>query len=101
MASARPCIAVEFGGPAEIVDDEVGGLVAPFNRNQVVDHIAETLRDVVRNPDQWKARGEAGRRRAESLFDWDAKIISAIHLYQKLLKPEAEVSQSVVANFAR
>src|SRR4029079_2868929 len=29
MASARPCIAVDFGGPAEIVDSTTGCLIAP------------------------------------------------------------------------
>lgn len=101
MASARPCIAVDFGGPAEIVDESVGGLVAPVSRDQVVDGIAEALRDVVRNPDKWKARGEAGRERAVSSFGWEAKIDCGVRLYHKLLKPEPEVTNSVVANFAR
>ncbi|HVQ37174.1 MAG TPA: glycosyltransferase, partial [Pyrinomonadaceae bacterium] len=101
MASARPCIAVEFGGPAELIDDAVGGLIAPFNSQQVIISIADTLRDVVDHPAEWKARGEEGRRRAEARFGWDVKIDSAVRLYQELLQPKPEVSANVVANFAR
>ncbi|HVQ39705.1 MAG TPA: glycosyltransferase family 4 protein [Pyrinomonadaceae bacterium] len=101
MASARPCIAVDFGGPAEIVDDGVGSLIPPFNSGQVINGITETLRDLVNHPSEWKARGEEGRRRAELLFGWDAKVDSAVRLYQDLLKPAPEVSINVVANFAR
>jgi glycosyltransferase involved in cell wall biosynthesis len=100
MATARPCIAVEFGGPAEIIDEAVGGLVAPFSRDHVVNGLADSLRDIVVHPDDWRARGAEGRRRAETLYGWDTKISAAIRIYQKLLKPEAEVAHSVVANFA-
>jgi glycosyltransferase involved in cell wall biosynthesis len=86
MASARPVIAVAFGGPAEIVDDGVGVAIPPDGSDAVIAGIARAFRDIVNNPARWRERGEEGRRRAEELYGWDAKIESAIQLYQRTIK---------------
>ncbi|HXF41322.1 MAG TPA: glycosyltransferase family 4 protein [Blastocatellia bacterium] len=85
MASARPVIAVAFGGPAEIVDDGVGVAIPPDGREPVIAGIASAFKDICQNPELWRARGEEGRRRAEELYGWDAKIESAIQLYQRMI----------------
>ncbi len=86
MASARPVIAVAFGGPAEIVDDAVGCGIAPDGPEAVIQGMAQALRDVYRNPDAWRARGAEGRRRAEEQYAWDAKIKAALQLYRQVMK---------------
>jgi glycosyltransferase involved in cell wall biosynthesis len=87
MASARPVIAVAFGGPAEIVDEAVGRTIAPDGVEGVIAGFAEALRDIVRNPDAWRDRGAEGHRRAQSRFGWDAKIDRAIRIYAGLAAP--------------
>jgi glycosyltransferase involved in cell wall biosynthesis len=87
MASARAVIAVAFGGPAEIVDESVGRAIAPNGVEAVIAGFADALRDIVRNPDAWRARGAEGRRRAESSFSWDAKVDRAIAIYAGLAVP--------------
>ena len=47
--------------------------------------LADTLRDVVRNPDAWRQRGTAGRERAAARYDWDAKVETATQLYQQVV----------------
>ncbi|HEY1851275.1 MAG TPA: glycosyltransferase [Candidatus Binataceae bacterium] len=84
MASARPVLAVAFGGPAEIVDDAVGRAIAPGGVEAVVAGFAEALRDIVSNPEAWRDRGLEGRRRAERSFSWDAKIDRTIEVYSEL-----------------
>lgn len=84
MAAARPVIAIAFGGPADIVDDAVGRAVPPAGVEAAGAGIAEALRDIVNNPDSWRRRGEAGCRRAQNRFSWDAKIDRAIELYRRL-----------------
>ena len=87
MASARPVIAVAFGGPAEIVDDSVGRAIPPHGVEAVIAGFAAALRDVVHQPGAWCDRGAEGRRRAESRFSWDAKIDRALEIYDRLRKP--------------
>ncbi|MDX2034419.1 MAG: glycosyltransferase family 4 protein [Blastocatellia bacterium] len=86
MASARPVIAVAFGGPAEIVDDEVGCGIAPDGPEAVIQGIVRALQDVYRNPEAWRARGAEGRRRAEEKYAWDAKVKAALQLYRQVMK---------------
>ncbi len=94
LASARPVIAVAFGGPAEIVDEGVGHAIAPDGAAAVTADFADVLRDIFRNPDRWRQRGLEGRRRAEQQFGWDAKITAANQLYQQVSQA---VPQQVLA----
>jgi len=87
LASARPVIAVAFGGPAEIVDDAIGLALPPDGRAAVVAGLETALLDVAQQPDQWRQRGETGRLRAEQRYSWDAKVSAAVDLYGSLLKP--------------
>lgn len=86
MAAARPVIALGYGGPAEIVDDEVGKLIPSTGRAAVVQALAETLADVGQHPEQWKQRGLAGRRRVETRYAWPVKIEQALQLYRDCLE---------------
>lgn len=83
MATARPVIALAYGGPAEIIDDEVGRLIPSTGREPVIGEIAKTLADVFDNPGQWRQRGLAGRQRVEQRYAWPVKIDAAITLYRQ------------------
>ena len=85
MASARPVVAVAFGGPAEIVDDGVGRALPPKSAPSVIAGFAATLRHVAGRPEDWLQRGLEGRRRAEAHYDWNAKISVAIDHYRSLV----------------
>ena len=84
MACGRPVIAVDFGGPAEIVDEKVGRLIPAIDSAAVTAALADTMRQIVADPDRWRRKGEEGRRRAEEAFSWDAKIEQAMQLYRDL-----------------
>lgn len=76
-ACGRPVIAGRSGGAVEaVLDGQTGLLVDPLSDGQV----AEALRRLLDDPGLARRLGEAGRRRAEALFDWDllAKQIEAI-----------------------
>ena len=87
MAAARPVIALAYGGPAEIVDDEIGRLLPSTGREPVVNAIAETLTDIVANPEIWRQRGLNGRKRVEQRYAWSVKINQAIALYRQCQEP--------------
>jgi glycosyltransferase involved in cell wall biosynthesis len=86
MASGRPVIAVAFGGPAEIVDESVGHAIPPNGVEAVITGLIRALRDIVDQPEAWRRRGEAGRRRAETRFSWDANIGRAIEIYRSVIR---------------
>ena len=81
MASARPVIALAYGGPAEIVTDKVGALLPMSSPAQVIDDLTVTLLDIPQAPQIWQQRGLAGRRLIEKQYCWPAKIAATRHLY--------------------
>ncbi len=84
MSSARPVIALDYGGPAELVDDAVGCKVPATGNEAAIDGIAAALRDLRDNPDAWRRRGLAGRERVVARYSWDAKIDAAVALYREI-----------------
>ncbi|OQW91306.1 MAG: glycosyl transferase [Beggiatoa sp. IS2] len=86
MACARPVLTIAYGGPKEVVDDRVGRALPPTGTAAIIDGLVESFRDIVIHPEAWRQRGENGRKRAETLYSWDAKIDQILDIYQKLLK---------------
>lgn len=84
MASARPVIALQHGGPAELGDESVGRLISPHSPEQVIRDLAQALTDVVKKPSAWAQRGERGRRRVERRYTWEGKIAEAERIYAEL-----------------
>ncbi|QXP83979.1 glycosyltransferase [Methylococcus sp. ANG] len=86
MAAARPVVALDYGGPSEIVDGEVGALVPATGWKPVVEGLAGIFEDVFRDPEGWRRRGQAGRQRVEQRYSWPAKIDAALSLYRECLE---------------
>ncbi len=85
MASARPVIALDFGGPAEIVTDAFGALLPLRSPAQVEDALRDTLAEVLRDPTAWERKGLAARREIEARYSWPAKIAAAEDTYREML----------------
>ena len=85
MAVERPVIAIDFGGPAEIVDESVGIKLPATGKTDVINGLIAAFTELRANPDAWRTRGLAGRKRVAEQFSWDAKIATAIRYYQQLL----------------
>jgi glycosyltransferase involved in cell wall biosynthesis len=84
-ASGLPIIAVNYGGPAEIVDEEVGHLVSADGPEQLIAGLVDTFRNIWRDPEPWRQRGQRGRQRAEREFGWEARIKNAMVIYRRIL----------------
>lgn len=66
MALGKPAIATDIPGPPEIIDHETTGyIVQPGN----VDEMSERILTILQDSDLAKRMGQAGRKRAEELFD--------------------------------
>jgi glycosyltransferase involved in cell wall biosynthesis len=89
MAVARPVIAIDFGGPAEIVDDGVGVKLPATGKTDVVQGLIEAFENIRLQPELWRQRGKEGRRRVEIYYSWDAKIASAVSFYLELLEAKS------------
>lgn len=82
MALAKPVVSTRIAGPADIVEDgETGFLVPPGNIKAMADKIIYLLE----HPDIAKSMGEAGRKRAEELFDIKKQVKKIEALYEEVL----------------
>ncbi len=84
-ASGLPVVAVNYGGPAEIVDEEVGRLVSAEGPEELIAGLVETFRSIARDPEPWRQRGRNGRKRAEKEYGWEARMRNAIAIYRQVL----------------
>jgi glycosyltransferase involved in cell wall biosynthesis len=88
MACARPVIGMNFGGPAEIVDAEVGWRVAMGDAAQAVTGLMAALKEAHAAPLLAQAKGERGRQRVLSQHSWAAKLDAAESLYRSILNDQ-------------
>ncbi len=94
MACARPVLTIKYGGPAEVVDDEVGYVIPPDGgAPAIIDSLVDSLQDIILHPEIWQKRGEVGRQRAVEMYGWEAKIEQVLDLYQEILDKERLLSK--------
>jgi starch synthase len=95
MACGAPVVASATGGILEVVvEGETGRLVHwepdpvttfPANPAQFAKDLAAPITSLLTDPEQAKKFGQAGRRRVEEKFAWEAIATQTIELYTNLL----------------
>jgi glycosyltransferase involved in cell wall biosynthesis len=79
---AKPVIASELGGPAELVKDGATGLLVP-PRDPAA--LAEGVLALIREPARARAMGEAGYAHAREHFDARTQVARTVAVYQELV----------------
>lgn len=85
MACARPVIGMDFGGPAELVDDAVGWKVAMPDEATAIAGLAHALQQAYQQPEEAVQRGLQARQRVLDDHTWSAKLAAADALYARVL----------------
>lgn len=86
MACARPVIGMDFGGPAEVVDDSVGWKLPMPDAATAVTGLTDALRDAWLRPDEVARRGAQARAVVLARHTWAARIGAALSLYANVLR---------------
>jgi len=84
MATGLPVVATRVGGADELVEPSHTGLLVPPGDAGA---LADAMTSLVRDPALRQRMGDAGRRRAESLFGLDVMIRAYESLYVSLRAP--------------
>jgi glycosyltransferase involved in cell wall biosynthesis len=83
MSCGVPVVATAIPGTTEaVVDGEVGILVPPHNPERLAEAIVRLLRD----PQLRRELGNRGRKRAETLYDWEIVANRVEEIYFSLLE---------------
>lgn len=81
LACGCACVAMDQGGPAEIVEDEVSGLLAPPNDAPA---LARAIVRILESDDFRAALGKAARARIERHFSAQVFALQHVELYRRL-----------------
>jgi len=95
MACRAPVVASATGGIIEVVVDDKTGYLVPFDQDPVTSFprdpvkfakdLAARINELLRDPEQCKRFGDAGRQRVEDIFSWTAIAHQTIDLYKRLI----------------
>ena len=95
MACHTAVVASATGGIKEVVVDGKTGYLVPFEQDpatsfpthpdQFARDLAAKISELLADPQRCARFGEAGRKRVEQLFSWDAIADQTIELYKKLI----------------
>ncbi len=96
MACHAPVVASATGGILEVVVDNETGYLVPFDQDPVTKFpsdpekfsrdLAARVTELMNDPEKARRFGEAGRRRVEEKFAWDAIADQTVALYRQLIE---------------
>jgi starch synthase len=99
MACCAPVVASATGGIPEVVVDGETGWLVPFEQDPVTRFpsqpdvfaraLADRISDLLADPAKAKRFGQAGRKRVEEKFTWNAIADQTIALYRELIDAAA------------
>jgi glycosyltransferase involved in cell wall biosynthesis len=89
MAAGRPIIASAIGGVPEMIEDSVNGLLVP---PASTDKLAEACIRLLRDPEQCRRLGCAGRQIVEERFNIERQVQLLCSLYDSLLTASQRLS---------
>lgn len=81
MSLARPVIATNAGGPPEIVEDSMTGVLVPPADAPA---LAKAIGELIENPEKSQAMGQAGCARYEAVFRPQQMAESVLEVYRRV-----------------
>ena len=73
MANGLPVITINTGGPSVLTDESCAIRVDPSHVNNMVNEIADALRELYGNREKSAEMGQKAQERAFAFFDYDKK----------------------------
>jgi glycosyltransferase involved in cell wall biosynthesis len=85
MASALPCIVVDYGGPGELVEDATGIKLPPKPRETLIASLQGAMETLADSPDRCRRMGEAAALAVRRSHVWSAKAERLAAFYRETL----------------
>lgn len=91
MTLGTPVMALRWGGPAMLADDDSAIYIAPESADDIVRELARAMDRLAKDPALAEALSKKARGIAETRFTWDAVAGSWEQAYRKLASTAASV----------
>jgi glycosyltransferase involved in cell wall biosynthesis len=104
MASGRPVVCLDLGGPAVMATEETGIKILAINPEQATTDLTAALERLAADPGHLAQLAQAGRLRIDQEFNWERRGEQLARLYQQLVntpKGFAQMDRSEAAMAAR
>ena len=105
MACGLPCVATNWGGPADYLDESCGFLVDPSSRESFVAGLADAMLRLARSPELRASMGRAALEKVSvGTFNWDFKIDRILEIYAETIDrrspkaPRPEIAATPIAS---
>ena len=85
MASALPCVVVDYGGPAELLDESTGIKLPLQRREELVESVRTAMEALVESPVRCRSLGEAAAHVVRHSHIWSAKAERIAGFYRETL----------------
>jgi len=82
MASALPCVVVDYGAPGTLVDETRGVRLPLGDKAALTAACARALEELAANPARRQALGEAACKHVMARYTWDAKARATVPIYE-------------------
>ena len=89
MASGRPILCLDLGGPGETVTPDIGIKVPAHNPEQTVQGLAAAMVELAENPDLCVRMGQQGQERIREFYSWEAKAQRLSDVYRDCVREYA------------
>ena len=97
MAAGLPSILVDYGGPAELIDDSCA-LPLPLNpKPELIPELRLAMESLANNHDRCREMSSAAVERIRTQFLWNVKAESLLSIYKELLGREIETESPLPA----
>ena len=92
MASGRPILCLDLGGPGETVTPDIGIKVPAHSPEQAVSDLAKAMVKLAENRDLCLQMGKMGQQRIRELYSWSAKGKRLSEIYRDCVNEFGYVS---------
>jgi glycosyltransferase involved in cell wall biosynthesis len=84
MATGRPVICLDLGGPAVQVTEATGLKISPVTPEQVVKDLAKAMIRLAEDKELRISMGQAGQKLVSTMYSWEARGKYLAQLYQQV-----------------
>jgi glycosyltransferase involved in cell wall biosynthesis len=84
MATGRPVLCLNLGGPGEMVTDEVGIKVLAQTPEQAIQDLAEAMNKLAHDSELRDRMGQAGQQRIQEVYSLESQEQRFTQIYQEL-----------------